>query len=113
MPYSTILIIAAVTAFLFRFTPIFWRNLPVLNDPASKTYKFLAYSSQAMLGILTYEMVFGRTQLGDLLLQVSLAEISGMIILLSAFAIVALTNRVAMAFLLGTGLYFIVILQMT
>lgn len=111
MPYFTILIIAIVTAFLFRFIPIFWRNLPALNDPASKTYKFLAYSSQAMLGILTYELIFGKTQLGDLLLQVSLAEILGMIILLSAFAVVALTNQVAMAFILGTGLYFIVILQ--
>lgn len=64
-----------------------------------------------MLGILTYELIFGKTQLGDLLLQVSLAEILGMIILLSAFAVVALTNQVAMAFILGTGLYFIVILQ--
>ena len=110
MSYYSILFIAAVTAFFFRFSPVLLRKLPALSDPGSPTYKFLSYSSQAMLGLLTFQLIFGKINIGDFLDAVSMTDFLGFLILVVAFALVARTGYVAAIFITGSTLYGVIFL---
>lgn len=63
MSLWALILIAASTAFLFRYIPMAFRRHSIFDSPDHPAIRFVTYSAQAMLGAISYEAVFGKSDL--------------------------------------------------
>lgn len=110
MSVWTLILFAGGTALLFRVLPIAFGRIAPLQDTRSVLYRFLNYSSQAMLGAMCFTMAFGRQDVTTLLHAAHSETLLICTLLVSAGFVVARTGYVLTAILFGTGAYALLLL---
>lgn len=66
MTYWGLLIFSALTILFCRVFLFLFANYPILSNKDGKFYKFLTYSTQAMLGGIVYATAFGSQNVSEL-----------------------------------------------
>lgn len=100
-----IMLLAILTAFMFRLLPIATSKLRFMRDTQAPLYRFLNYSSQAMLGVLCFELVFGKNSITHIVTQFGLLHALSFILLLIAFLATCKSGKVAFPFLICSLIY--------
>lgn len=95
-----IMLLAVLSAFVFRLLPIATSKLRLMRDTQSPFYRFLNYSSQAMLGVLCFELVFGKSSLGEITAEFGWLQALSLVLLLIAFIATCKSGKVALPFLI-------------
>ncbi len=104
MSVWTLILFSGGKALLFRVLPIAFGRIAPLQDTRSVLYRFLNYSSQAMLGEMCFTMAFGRQDITTLV-HASLSEILLICTLLVTAGLVVRTGYVLATVLFATGAY--------
>ncbi|WP_111838642.1 AzlD domain-containing protein [Agrobacterium sp. lyk4-40-TYG-31] len=110
MSVWTLILFSGGTALLFRVLPIAFGHIASLQDTRSVLYRFLNYSSQAMLGAMCFTMAFGRN---DITMLVHAAPSETLLIctlLVIAGLVVVRTGYVLATVLFATGAYALLLL---
>jgi branched-subunit amino acid transport protein len=106
----SLIIFSALTAFAFRLTPFFMKNSSLLNNQEGNFYRFLSYSTQAMLGVIIYDTAFHNKTLSTLLGQWHFLDTIKFLLLLITFIWVAKSKKILPSFFFGLIVYFIFVL---
>lgn len=106
-----LILFAGGTALLFRVLPVAFGRIAALQDTRSVLYRFLNYSSQAMLGAMCFTMAFGRKDLKTVFQAAPTETILICTLLGVAAFVVARTGYVLTAVLSGTGAYALLLLR--
>ena len=100
-----IMLLAVLTAFMFRLLPIATSKLHFMRDTQAPFYRFLNYSSQAMLGVLSFELVFGKNSIAQIVTQFGWLQAVSFVLLLIAFLATCKSGKVALPFLICSLIY--------
>lgn len=101
----TVILFAALTAFLFRLTPFLFHKSALLNNKNGRFYRFLNYSAQAMMGYLVFGSTFGYQPINQWLEHFSLQQGLQLALLIACFIWVIYTQRLLSGLLLFIGIY--------
>lgn len=69
-----LIIFSAITAFIFRTIPFLIKKNKLLVNQQGSFYRFLSYSTQAMLGMIIYDTAFNQKNLLQLFSSFSLLD---------------------------------------
>jgi hypothetical protein len=105
-----IIFFASFTALIFRVFPIAFHRSNLLNGKSGRAYKFLNYSSQAMMGYIVFDSTFGQQNISMLLRNFHAMQVLQMTLLTLCFLWVVCTHRQLMGLLLFMGIYAVGIL---
>ncbi|WP_018900696.1 AzlD domain-containing protein [Rhizobium sp. 2MFCol3.1] len=98
---------AATSAFAFRALPIAFGKVEALQNPNSTLFRFLNFSSQAMLGATAYTMAFGKQDVVQLVGSLNIRDVLAFGLLAAGAAVVAGSGRVLSTVLIGTTIYWL------
>jgi branched-subunit amino acid transport protein len=104
-----IILFSALTAFVCRLLPFLIKNNALLNNQNGSFYRFLNYSTQAMLGVIIYDTAFHKAGILKLIQNFSIIDGIKILLLLIMFIWVAKTKKILLSFLTGLCVYFIII----
>lgn len=109
MNFWLLIAFASITIAIFRGFPFFFRHSAFLNNKDGAFYRFLTYSTQAMLGAIVYATAFMNKNIENLISDFAL--IDGVKFALIAFIFFATiwTNRLLTCFLFALGVFIIFI----
>lgn len=110
MTIWNLILFSAVTAFVFRVIPFFMKNNKLLVDQQGSFYRFLSYSTQAMLGMIIYDTAFNQKNLLQFFSSFNSLDAIKIILLLAMFILVIKTNKVLLYFLISLLVYFVALL---
>ena len=100
-----LLIFSAVSIFICRITPFFFANHSMLGNQDGRFYRFLTYSTQAMLEAIVYATAFFTRDIVQLLSEFALIDVVKIALLLLVFFGTLWTNRLLSAFLLALVIF--------
>jgi branched-subunit amino acid transport protein len=101
-----LILFSATTAYLFRFLPFLIRDSKLLNNKQGSFYRFLNYSSQAMLGVIVYETVFHQAAALNLISHFNTTDFLKISLLTATFIWVAISKKILPSFFTGLIIYF-------
>lgn len=104
-----LIIFSAVTALFFRSLPFILKNTALFNKIDSPFYRFLNYSTQAMLGVIIYDTAFHNESYLSFIQTLNYWALLKIGLLLAVFIFVILTRRLFLAFLGGLLIYILAI----
>ena len=108
-----IILFSVITAFFFRVIPFcIGRNRYLVNQD-TKFYRFLSYSSQAMLGVMCFEAMFGKTGYGDIVSRLAWNDVIAVALILTAFVVVARTKNILFIFGINSTLFVLSLVFLT
>ncbi len=105
-----LILFSAGTAFLFRLLPFFIKNSRALNHQQGSFYRFLSYSTQAMLGVIIYDTAFHAQGFLALAAHISGLEVLRLGLLIVGFVWVVRTQKILPSFFFGLMVYFFAVL---
>jgi branched-subunit amino acid transport protein len=100
-----IILFSALTAFIFRLLPFVFKRSRVLNDQTGYIYRFLNYSTQAMLGVIVFNTAFHNHGY-SFIENFQFLDYIKSIILITCFIYVAKTKKIFNASFFGLIIYF-------
>ncbi len=101
MTYWGLLIFSALTILFCRIFPFLFANHPILSNKDGKLYKFLTYSTQAMLGGIVYATAFESQTISEFFANFSPLELIKITLLIFIFIATIKTDRLLSIFLLS------------
>ncbi|PZT47794.1 hypothetical protein B6S12_07240 [Helicobacter valdiviensis] len=101
MSFWALLIFSALSIFIFRILPFFFAKSAFLSNQDGVFYRFLTYSTQAMLGAIVYATAFLGKDIGMFVSGFALIDVVKLALLAFVFVATAITNRLLSAFLLS------------
>lgn len=93
MIFWLLIAFSAVTAFIFRTVPFVFRDSEVLNNQEGSVYRFLKYTTQAMMGVIVYDTAFDKAGAWTLIDMLRWADMQKFLFLLATFLVVAKTKK--------------------
>ena len=100
-----LIIFSCLTAFLCRFFPFTIKNNKFLTHKDSLFYKFLSYSTQAMLGVIIYNTAFHNMNIVVFYNNFHVLSLVKIILLVIAFAWVAKNDNILPALICTLCIY--------
>lgn len=105
MSFWALLIFSAVSIFVFRVTPFFFAKSTLLSNQDGVFYRFLTYSTQAMLGAIVYATAFFSKDIASFVSDFALIDVVKLALLIFVFIATIITNRLLSAFLLSLVIF--------
>ena len=103
--FWNLLIFSAITIFICRILPFFFAHNTLLGNQDGKFYRFLTYSTQAMLGAIVYATAFFTQDIIQLVSGFGMIEALKVVLLLLVFFGTLWTNRLLSVFLLALVIF--------
>ncbi|RDU60004.1 AzlD domain-containing protein [Helicobacter marmotae] len=100
-----LLIFAAITIFLCRILPFIFANHTLLGNTDGRFYRFLTYSTQAMLGAIVYSTAFFGRDIVSFIATFAFIDVLKLLLLGFVFFATLWTNRLLSAFLLALVIF--------
>ena len=100
---------AAVTAFFFRVVPFVFKDSAALNDTDGFLYRVLIYSTQAMMGVIIYDIAFAKADALTLIERFQATDAVKLGVLVMTFVAVTKTNKMLPAFFASFFVYVVVV----
>lgn len=100
-----LLLFSAITIFICRILPFIFANHALLGNTDGAFYRFLTYSTQAMLGAIVYSTAFFTHDIVSFLGDFALIDGVKLILLAFVFFATLWTNRLLSAFLLAPVIF--------
>lgn len=110
MNFWGLLIFSAVTILLCRVLPFLFANHPILSNKEGGLYRFLTYSTQAMLGGIVYATVYDSQNITQLFTHFSTLEWLKVALLIFVFIATIKTNRLLSVFLLSFVIFVVCVM---
>lgn len=108
--FNLVLVIAAITAFVFRLVPFASHRVGGRAAANVPLKRLLAYSGQAMLGVLAFEILFGKSDLTEFTHNLDLPGGAALMLVAAAFLATVLSKRTLSVFALAASTYLAVLL---
>ncbi|MDA3967117.1 MULTISPECIES: hypothetical protein [Helicobacter] len=105
MSFWALLIFSALSIFAFRILPFFFAKSAYLSNQDGVFYRFLTYSTQAMLGAIVYATAFFSKDIVSFVSDFALVDVVKLALLIFVFIATMVTNRLLSAFLLSLVIF--------
>lgn len=96
-----LLLFAALTIFICRVLPFIFADHALLGNTDGRFYRFLTYSTQAMLGAIVYSTAFFTHDIMTFVQNFAFIDALKLLLLAFVFFATLWTNRLLSAFLLA------------
>ncbi len=96
---------SSITIAIFRGFPLFFRHSSLLNNKNGLFYRFLSYSTQAMLGAIVYGTAFFNKNINTLITDFSMIDLVKFALIGFIFFATLKTNRLLSCFLFALGVF--------
>jgi branched-subunit amino acid transport protein len=93
MIFWLLVVFSTVTACLFRVVPFVFKDSALLNNTEGSIYRFLSYSTQAMMGVIIYDRAFNKVDALALIENFQSDDVLKLCVLALIFLIVVKTKK--------------------